>query len=283
MPAHGEPPRHGPTHEDGGADEIDVTGLSGLLADDQHVLDAEVLAVAAALLHEDTHVLGGADDIDSALNALAIALTTQGDIVYRAAALNTLARLAAGVAGQALLTGGPAANPSWGAPVPAVHGAAEHTDVTRELFIPALDDVDIQTTLENKGDYLIISVDGTGFGASYFTFKVPDDFVSFTSIKLVWMADTGLTGNMYWRLHTDYAAAGESYNTHSEDPAGGTTNAAAANTIYVQEPANALTMGSLALGDYIGIEFNRDADHASDTIEGDVKMFGLLFTYTANQ
>lgn len=35
-------------HENGGADEISVTGLSGLLADDQHVLDAEVTAVAVA-------------------------------------------------------------------------------------------------------------------------------------------------------------------------------------------------------------------------------------------
>jgi len=39
---------HKTRHQDGGADEISVTGLSGLLADDQHVLDAEVTAVAVA-------------------------------------------------------------------------------------------------------------------------------------------------------------------------------------------------------------------------------------------
>ena len=33
---------HSARHENGGADEISVTDLSGLLADDQHVLDAEV-------------------------------------------------------------------------------------------------------------------------------------------------------------------------------------------------------------------------------------------------
>lgn len=37
---------HKTSHQDGGDDEISVTGLSGLLADDQHVLDTEVLAVA---------------------------------------------------------------------------------------------------------------------------------------------------------------------------------------------------------------------------------------------
>jgi hypothetical protein len=37
---------HKTRHENAGADEISVAGLSGLLADDQHVLDVEVLAAA---------------------------------------------------------------------------------------------------------------------------------------------------------------------------------------------------------------------------------------------
>ena len=37
---------HSARHEDTGADELDVTGLAGLLADDQHVLDAEAKAAA---------------------------------------------------------------------------------------------------------------------------------------------------------------------------------------------------------------------------------------------
>lgn len=40
---------HKASHETGGADEIAVTALLGLLAADQHVLDAEVIAVAIAL------------------------------------------------------------------------------------------------------------------------------------------------------------------------------------------------------------------------------------------
>jgi len=42
------PDAHHIRHQDGGADELNVGGLSGLLADDQHVLDAEVTAVAIA-------------------------------------------------------------------------------------------------------------------------------------------------------------------------------------------------------------------------------------------
>ena len=37
---------HSARHENGGADEISVTDLSGLLADDQHVLDAEVITAS---------------------------------------------------------------------------------------------------------------------------------------------------------------------------------------------------------------------------------------------
>jgi len=55
------PAAHAGSHEDTGADEISVAALSGLLADDQHVIDAEVLAVAAALLHASRHIPGGAD------------------------------------------------------------------------------------------------------------------------------------------------------------------------------------------------------------------------------
>jgi len=44
--ASGVPDDHAELHEDDGADEIDVGGLAGLLADDQHVLDDEVLAAA---------------------------------------------------------------------------------------------------------------------------------------------------------------------------------------------------------------------------------------------
>ena len=43
-----------------------IAGLSGTLADDQHVIDAEVLAVAAALVHAARHANGGADEISVA-------------------------------------------------------------------------------------------------------------------------------------------------------------------------------------------------------------------------
>ncbi len=54
---------HSTRHENSGLDEISVTGLSGLLADDQHVLDSEVTAVAVALttLHANTILKADSD------------------------------------------------------------------------------------------------------------------------------------------------------------------------------------------------------------------------------
>lgn len=69
---------HAARHENGGDDEISVAGLSGLLADDQHVLDAEVLLVAAALVHAARHKDGGADELD--VSELAGAIGGAGEV-----------------------------------------------------------------------------------------------------------------------------------------------------------------------------------------------------------
>jgi len=45
---------HKLTHQDGGADEISVQGLSGLLAEDQHVLDSEVQSVIDSFIVDST-------------------------------------------------------------------------------------------------------------------------------------------------------------------------------------------------------------------------------------
>ncbi len=82
------PQAHKTTHQDGGGDEVGIGGLSGLLADDQHVLDAEVIAVAIA-------------------KSL---MTTRGDIIVRNATVP--ARLAKGTEGQMLVMG--VNDPSWG-------------------------------------------------------------------------------------------------------------------------------------------------------------------------
>jgi len=72
---------HAATHENGGADEISVAGLSGLLADDQHVLDAEVRAVSIENVVEDlTPQLGGNLDLNE--KSIQYELTLDADGKY---------------------------------------------------------------------------------------------------------------------------------------------------------------------------------------------------------
>ena len=102
----------------------------------------DVVVGVAPGAHEASHVLGGADAIDSGLDARALNLANQGEIVYRAAAANTLAALAVGAAGQALLSGGVGADPSWGAPAPAAHAASHQSGGADKIR-----DVELNTAL----------------------------------------------------------------------------------------------------------------------------------------
>ena len=54
---------HKARHQDAGADEISVTALSGLLADDQHVLDAEVKLVFATIVSFEDNVVLFKDNV----------------------------------------------------------------------------------------------------------------------------------------------------------------------------------------------------------------------------
>jgi len=70
------PKAHKASHQNGGADKISVAALSGLLADDQHVLDAEV--TAAVLAHANLPVVTITFIIDG--GGSEIALGIHGDL-----------------------------------------------------------------------------------------------------------------------------------------------------------------------------------------------------------
>jgi len=160
------------------------------------------------------------------------------------------------------------------------HGSEAHTNVTRTMFIPCGNKYTGGTHFVN---YDSIALDPTSDEYVQFDFRVPSDFVSFGSLKLVWMGDSSATAGYDWRVSptADYAAANEGYTTHQDTPADSTIDVAATRTIY--ETDIGFTLSSLALGDYVGVEITRDADHADDTYEDDILVMGLLLTYTANQ
>lgn len=164
---------------------------------------------------------------------------------------------------------------------PPSHGAAKHTDVTRELFIPMFDDSNANVSVAKLFGYLLLQFADGATGRSSANFKVPDDFVSFSSLKAVWVCAGA--GNLRWKLHGTYAAHGEMMNTHDEDGALGETAIANALYVYIQEPSDPLALTGLAKGDVVGVEVARDGGHANDTIDAVAYLLGLVFEYTAEQ
>lgn len=166
---------------------------------------------------------------------------------------------------------------------PAIHGADKHTDVTRELFLPAAQAIEDGTPqAEPTGVVPVRAIVDTSEQTVLFPyFKVPDDFVSFSKVSLAWYTGQG-SGDMYWSLEAAYGADGELMTLHQESPAKGATTGAGEGYFDVQEPANPLTLGNLAIDDYVAIRFKRDGTNGSDTL-GTVELIGLLFEYIAEQ
>jgi len=164
---------------------------------------------------------------------------------------------------------------------PSVHGADKHINVTRELFLPAL-----------AGHIALFGSPGCDFtyGAAsgpanergpqiYLTFKVPDDFVSFGSLAVVWFANSN--GSMYWDFGVCYAASGEPADEHTEGMAYKTTPTDGPNRITVTDTEFSLT--NIAKGDFVGLWFFRDGSNAADTLNTVCYVLGFLFTYIAEQ
>lgn len=63
------PQAHAASHQNGGGDEVSVAGLSGLLADDQHVLDAEVVTAAKTVKLDDFAAPEDNTDLDVSTSA----------------------------------------------------------------------------------------------------------------------------------------------------------------------------------------------------------------------
>lgn len=163
------------------------------------------------------------------------------------------------------------------------HGAEQHENVTRELFLPP--DGPTTGVIDRAfAPYNAVVFEDAVTDALDFTLKVPDDFVSFVSVKIVWVVDGAApTDNMYWKLDATYGTIGEDYGYHTDGPAPGITAPSADMHVNEQEPANPLTLVNLAKGDYLGITVSRYAGNALDTLNADVYILGLLFTYVAEQ
>lgn len=169
---------------------------------------------------------------------------------------------------------------------PSDHGAAEHTNVERELFIPVIDDSDANATLTNLGRFLVVQLADAVVSHVRFSFKVPDDFVEFpygSYIRLVWSTPSAGSYMIGW-YHADYGAEEEIYSNHSYTCVSSVyISSSGANVINAAAIMGDTQLPDLAKGDYVGIHFQRDGDCVDDDLDNVVNVIGLLFAYVAEQ
>ena len=161
------------------------------------------------------------------------------------------------------------------------HDYHEHANIPRFKFIPVNSGYIQSGTPGEFGWYGgIKGAPNLNEPFIHFTFKVPDNFLSFLSIELIWITNESKT--MAWKIQSKYGAKDELYNTHQELPSIGYTNSIL-NKLNVQAPTYPLTLPDLLSGDYISIQLERWGTNTGDTLTNDVYLLGLLFHYTAKE
>ena len=105
-------------------------------------------------------------------------------------------------------------------------------------------------------------------------FQIEDSLVSFGHAYV--LVIPGGTGNMRWSVSTNFAdPCSEDYDAHTDSIAANDT-AVTTDKVECIDVTAALT--GVSLGDVVGLEFNRHASHANDTVDADCYYLGVLLT-----
>jgi len=141
------------------------------------------------------------------------------------------------------------------------------TPIVKEVFLSSTN------YANDNSDYRTKAVSATG--GARFTFKIPDDFNSLTSIYLIGQVSVGAAGSgKNIDLSSDYGAAGEALNQHSETDTTTTydfTGYSGQNNSIIDL---SVVLSSLAAGDYVGIFVDHNA------IGGGIDYLGIKLLYT---
>jgi len=149
---------------------------------------------------------------------------------------------------------------------------AGYSAPTRSFWVAPENVSGIGGTEAAKGDYYAQLLVGANEGCG-FSFGVPADFSSLTTVK-IWGIEKGTnTPTLDWTATTDFGADGEAFNNHSD-------SATADGEALVADQKEAIDISAaftgLAAGDSVGVIFQLDA--VSGTTPG-IWVIGLEFKY----
>lgn len=121
-------------------------------------------------------------------------------------------------------------------------------NTSKVLFIPINGGNTLTSDYDTAlGDYAVNTPDN---GENvYFNFRIPDNFTTLTTAKMIMIPDT--TETVQIDVTTDYGALGEAYNNHSGSITDGTLSVTADQLSGISV-ASAIT--SIAAGDFVGMK-----------------------------
>ena len=163
------------------------------------------------------------------------------------------------------------------------HGAGQHTDITRTLWLPA----DAWTIITGTPAITIYSAryrawafDSASDEEITTDFRLPDDWASGALVfKQYWTNAGAGAGDVVWRLDVAATAAAESL-TAAWVTTRDTITAPAVSVLTVSTLTATVTPSA---SDLIQLLVGRDGDNAADTLGNDAGFLGLLIEYTGTQ
>ena len=103
------------------------------------------------------------------------------------------------------------------------------------------------------------------------TIQIPNSIATVSSAFAFVIPEA--SGNMRRSVTTNFAAVGETYQTHTDSIAAGEV-AVTQDELEPIDLSDALT--GIVAGDFLGVAFTRHGSHASDTVDADCHFLGIL-------
>jgi len=162
---------------------------------------------------------------------------------------------------------------------PQAHGASVHTDRTRTFLVCPHHYTNGDVT--DTG----VALDPSTVQKVAYRFALPKDFVSLSSVKVLWTADSYDTTNknIVLDVNVKFGTPPQSYSAHNNNDSDNIISIASYSFLsqwLFTITSSAFT--SIAQGDVVLVTVERDADHGSDTFTKDIIILGVLVEYTAD-
>lgn len=167
------------------------------------------------------------------------------------------------------------------------HGAGDHTDITRSLyvnndgwFLDGATSVSVGTAPDLiRG---ASCADAATNGVS-FNLLIPQDFASGLSITPIWSPGSTDAGANAVRWSVDHLVLAAGGDVDSAGTTSAWTGAAAARTITIMVVDTSQSLAGGAAGNVLRVNLRRLGSDGADTYVGAVILIGIRIDYTANQ